>query len=143
MTHGRYGSELVTLRARRWGCEAGFFCSSRRMPSDTSRQGPLHGDNFWGRKRADTPKAHLAPPGPPLARKRLMDLRRALLRQRYFQAHPQDTLTPEIRKVLARLYPSFLKMMDNTTLKVINALVSLSLQRRNTMENKDCRERAQ
>ena len=56
-----------------------------------------------------------------------MDLRRALLRQRYFKAHPRDTLTPEIWKVLARLYPSFLKMMDNTTLEVINALVSLSL----------------
>ena len=56
-----------------------------------------------------------------------MDLRRALLRQRNFKAHPQDTLTPETWKVLARLYPSFLKMMDNTTLEVISALVSLSL----------------
>ena len=56
-----------------------------------------------------------------------MDLRRALLRQRCFKAHPRDTLTPEIWKVLARLYPSFLKMMANTTLEVINALVSLSL----------------
>ena len=56
-----------------------------------------------------------------------MDLRRALLRQRYFKAHPRDTLTPEIWEVLARFYPSSLKMMDNTTLEVINALVSLSL----------------
>ena len=44
-----------------------------------------------------------------------------------FKAHPRDTLTPEIWEVLARFYPSFLKMMDNTTLEVINALVSLSL----------------
>ena len=63
-----------------------------------------------------------------------MDLRRA---------HPRDTLTPETWKVLARLSPRFLKMMDNTTLEVTNALVSLSGQCRNTMKNKDCRERAQ
>ena len=43
-----------------------------------------------------------------------------------FKAHPQDILTTEIWKVLARLYPRFLKMMNNTTFEVINALVSLS-----------------
>ena len=56
-------------------------------------------------QKVDTPKAHLAPPGPPLTKIRLPYLRRALLRQRNFKAHHQDTLAPEIWKILARFYP--------------------------------------
>ena len=70
-------------------------------------------------QKVDTPKALLAPPGPPLAKIRLTDLRRTLLRQRNFKAHPRDTLPPEVWKNLARFYPGFLKMMDDTTLAVI------------------------
>ena len=70
-------------------------------------------------QKVDTPKALLAPPGPPLTKIRLTDLRRALLRQRNFKAHPQDTLPPEIWKIVARFYPDFLKIMDQTTLAVI------------------------
>ena len=78
-----------------------FFCSSRRMPSDTSRRGPLHANNFWGEKKL-TPRSS---PGPTLARNRLMDLRRALLRQRHFKAHPRDTLTQRYGKFLLASLP--------------------------------------
>ena len=37
-------------------------------------------------QKVDTPKAHVAPPGSPLTKIRLADLRRALLRQRNFNA---------------------------------------------------------
>ena len=47
---------------------------------------------------------------------RLADLRRALLQQRNFKAHPQDTLPPEIWKILAIFSAGFLKVMDDTTL---------------------------
>ena len=70
-------------------------------------------------QEVDTTKALLASPGTPLTEIRLTDLRRALLRQRNFKAHPQDTLPPEIWKNLARFYPDFLRIMDNTTLAVI------------------------
>ena len=70
-------------------------------------------------QKVDTPQALLAPPGPPLTKVRLTDLRRALLRQRNFKAHPQDTLPPEILKILAWFYPDFLKIMDRTTLAAI------------------------
>ena len=70
-------------------------------------------------QKVDTSKAFLAPPGPPLAKIRLTDLRRALLRQRNFKAHPQDTLPPEVWKILARFYPGFLKIINDTTLTVI------------------------
>ena len=70
-------------------------------------------------QKDDTPQALLAPPGPPLTKIRLTDLRRALPRQRNFKTHPQDTLPPEKGKNLARFYPDFLKMMDRTTLAAI------------------------
>ena len=46
-------------------------------------------------------------------------MRRALLRQRNFKPHPQDTLPPEIWKMFTRFYPDFLKTMDRTTLAAI------------------------
>ena len=75
--------------------------------------------NTFEAQKVDTPQALLAPPGPPLTKIRLTDLRCALLRQRNFRAHPQDTLPPEIWKMLARFYPDFLKILDRTTLAAI------------------------
>ena len=89
------------------------------MSVDTGKLGPLREQDLRGTKKVDTPKALLASPGPPLTKIRLTDLRRALLRQRNFKAHPQDTLPPEIWKILARFYPDFLKIMDKTTLAAI------------------------
>ena len=76
--------------------------------------------NTFEAQKVDTPQALLAPPGPSLTKIRLTDLRRALLRQRNFKAHPQDTLPPEIWKILARYYTDFLKIMDRTTLAAIS-----------------------
>ena len=92
-------------------------------PPDACRLTQSDWDHHMGAtfdaQKVDTPKALLAPPGPPLAKTRLTDLRRTLLRQHNFKALPQDTLPPEVWKILARFYPGFLKMMDDTTLAVI------------------------
>ena len=118
MTPRQCGSGLLTLQAQRLGREVGSFA-----PPDACRLTQSDWDHYMGAtfeaQKVDTPKAHLAPPGPALTKIRLADLRRALLRQRNFKAHPQDTLPPEIWKTLARFYPGFLKTMDDTTLAVI------------------------
>ena len=76
------------------------------------------GTTFEARKGA-TPKAHSAPPEPPLTKIRLTDLRLAFVRQRNSKGHPQDSRPPEVLKILARFYPRFLKTLDNKTLAAI------------------------
>ena len=55
MTHGRYGSELVTLRAWRWGREAGFFA-----PPDACRLTQADEDHYmettFGGEKELTPR---------------------------------------------------------------------------------------
>ena len=88
------------------------------MLIDTGRIGDYMGATFEARKGA-TPKAHLAPPEPPLTKIRLTDLRPAFVRQRNSKGHPQDTRPSEVWKILARFHPGFLKTLDNKTLAVI------------------------
>ena len=112
-TPGLYGSEHATLQERRWGREVDFFAP------DACRLTQADWDHNMGRtfeaRKVDTPKPHLVPPGPPLTKIRLTDLRRVVFRQRNFKAHPQDTLPPEMWKILARFDPGFLKTVDDTT----------------------------
>ena len=89
------------------------------MLSQTQADWDHHTSNTLEAQKVDTPKALLASPGPPFRKIRLTDLRRTLLRQRNFKAHTEDTLPPEIWKILARFYTDFLKITDNTTLAVI------------------------
>ena len=123
------------------------------VPPDACRLTQADWDHYMSNtceaQKVDTPQALLAPPGPPLTKIRLTDLRRALLRQRNFNSHPQDTLPPEIWKMLARFYSDFLKIMDRTTLAAIRKARTAPTSGRfhrsglfqNTTENRACRGR--
>ena len=81
----------------------------------------------FGAKKADTPRAHLAPPGPQLARKRLMDLRRALLRQRNFQSSPSRHTDARDMESSCSPLSRFSEDDGQHEAEVTNAVVSLSL----------------
>ena len=95
-----HDSRTVCQRARDIAGTAleprGSFYALQKRVNGHSQTGTSTWEQLFEAQKVDTTKTLLATPGPPLAKIRMTDLRRALLRQRTFKAHPQDTLPPEL-----------------------------------------------